>query len=100
MSTGAPALGAADANAVAAKMKKLGYWEYSRKNIPKGAIVYYKGGRHGHLALYNGSGTIASTDVHGGNTVGVVDLGWPERRWGMKFGGWTYHYGNVELPRK
>ena len=100
MSTGAPALGASDANAVAARMRKLGWWETSRKNIPKGAIVYYSGGRHGHLALYNGSGTIASTDVHGPNTVGVVDLAWPERRWGMKFGGWTYHYGTTELPRK
>jgi hypothetical protein len=95
-----PALGTPDAHAVIKRMKALGWWETKRTNIPKGAIVGYTGGRHGHLCLYNGNGTIASTDVHGPNTVGVVDLAWPERRWGMKYAGWTYHYGTVELPRQ
>ena len=93
-----PALGAPDAHAVIRIMKRKGHWSTSR-NIPKGAVVGYTGGRHGHLALYNGDGTIASTDVHGPNTVGVVDLDWPTRKWGHKFAGWTYHYGDVELPR-
>jgi hypothetical protein len=102
MSTGAPALGLPSAAAVIKHMKKIGYWETKRTNIPKGAIVGYTGGSkgYGHLCLYNGNGTIATTDPHGPNTVGIVDLSFPERKWGMKYAGWTYHYGNVELPRK
>jgi hypothetical protein len=95
-----PALGAPDANAVVRIMKAKGHFETSKKNIPKGAVVLWTSKNHGHAALYNGGGTIASTDVHGPNTVGVVDLGYPERRWGHKWAGWTYHWGNVELPRK
>lgn len=98
---GVPALGAPDANAVVRISKAKGHLHAGRKKRkpPKGAVVLWSGGRgrHGHAALSMGNGKIASTDVHGANTVGVVDLGWVERHWHYKYEGWLAFYGNKRI---
>lgn len=99
LGSGVPALGAADANAVVAWARKSGHLHTGRRknHPPKGAIVLWTSKRHGHMALSMGDGHVASTDVSGGNTTGVVDLDWPRRHWGHHYVGWVQVYGSKKI---
>lgn len=67
---------------------------------PRGVPVAYSGGSHGygHRAISIGHGMIRSTDAGGSGRVATVDIGWPERQWGMQYLGWSETIGGVQIP--
>jgi hypothetical protein len=70
------------------------------RNPPRGAMVYWTGGSkgYGHIAVSVGGGRIRSTDAGGSGQVATVDLGWPERAWGLPYAGWADNVNDVEIP--
>lgn len=62
---------------------------------PFGAWLYWSGGSdgNGHVALSARGKRIASTDVKGPATTGVVEQSWPVTHWGLRYEGWTDWYG-------
>jgi hypothetical protein len=70
------------------------------RNPPAGYPVYYSGGSqdNGHRALSLGHGKIRSTDAGGSGVTATVDLDWPERNWGLKYGGWSTTMDGVPIP--
>lgn len=69
------------------------------RNPPAGAPVYYRGGKHGHIALSVGGGkVIRSTDCQSTGIVAEEDLSWPEQAWGYPYLGWTGDLSKVALP--
>lgn len=87
---------AADANAVHDKVKASGrYWT---TDPPRGALIVWQYGRHGHTALSLGGGQIVTTDPTGqpGGT-GVEPLTYP-RKWGARDYIWTDTYNRVSFP--
>lgn len=65
---------------------------------PKGAPVFYSGGKYGHIAFSLGNGYVRSTDVAGVGRVGTVPLNWFKSRWGYTYLGWTGDLNGVGLP--
>jgi hypothetical protein len=65
---------------------------------PVGAMVLWTSSTYGHAALSLGRNRlrnrwmIASTDVKGPNTVGVVPLGYIAQYWGHQYAGWSDWY--------
>jgi hypothetical protein len=70
------------------------------RNPPRGAAVYWTGGSkgYGHIATSLGGGKVRSTDAGGSGKVATVDLGWVERRWGLKYAGWSWDINEVTIP--
>jgi hypothetical protein len=70
------------------------------RNPPRGAPVYWTGGTHGygHIAMSLGNGKIRSTDAGGRGRVATVDLGWIERNWHLKYGGWAWDVNEQTIP--
>lgn len=93
---------AADANAVVAKVRAAGELKTGRLNdIPKGAIVLWEYGSHGHMALSDGPGKIVTTDPPGkpGGT-GVESVTYPARFGARNNGrptGWTNYYAGTRF---
>lgn len=55
-----------------------------------GDLVFWSGGRYGHVAVYMGRGKILSTDVFGTGTMRIGDFHAPESKWGQQYAGaWT-----------
>lgn len=65
----------------------------SKRNIPVGAPIYYKGGQYGHIVLYVGDGKVRSTDAGGRGKMATVPLEWFERNWGYTYAGWSEDLG-------
>lgn len=91
-----PAWGCPDANAVYDKIVASGrYW--TTTPIPRGAVIAWKYGEHGHAALSAGDGDICTTDPQGwsGGT-GIEPLSYPEK-WGASASKriWTDTYNGV-----
>ena len=65
-----------------------------------GYPVSYVGGAngHGHRALYLGNGLIRSTDLPVMGFVGTVPLTEPERRWGLRYVGWSETIDGLKIP--
>lgn len=70
------------------------------RRAPRGAPVWWTGGRHGfgHIAMSLGNGTIRSTDAGGSGRVATVALEWVERRWGLTYEGWSADLEGVVIP--
>lgn len=68
---------------------------------PRGAMVYWTGGSQGfgHIAPSLGNGNVRSTDSGGKGKPATVDIGWPERNWGMKYAGWAWDVNGVTIPK-
>lgn len=78
-----PRWGAPNANVVYAKVRAAGrYWMTAP---PRGALILWRYGEHGHAALSLGDGRIATTDPH---------------RWGASAAAriWTDTYNGVRFP--
>jgi hypothetical protein len=81
-------------------------WKYAHhrhkgdRNPPRGAMVYWLGGSsgYGHIAVALGNGKVRSTDAGGAGEVATVDVGWPERAWGLPYAGWADNVNNVIIP--
>lgn len=69
----------------------------SKRKIPVGAPVYYKGGRFGHVVLYVGNGNVRSTDAAGPGKMATVPLEWFEKAWGYTFVGWSEDLGGKKI---
>ncbi len=72
---------------------------------PRGAIVWWTGGRngHGHVAISQGGGFIRSTDLPISGRWGTAKLSDPERLWGLRYVGWSEDIEGVRVftpPRK
>lgn len=99
-----PRWGAANANAVIAKVRKSGrFWtpQTWKGPPPRGAVVLWKYGRNGHAALSNGKGQIVTTDPRTGDPTGIEDLDYP-KRWGYDpasgpYSMWTDTYNGVRF---
>ena len=61
-----------------------------KDNPPRGALVFFVGGRYGHVAIANGRGKIWGNDapVHG--RIGLVPVGWITSHWGYELVGWVW----------
>lgn len=93
-----PAWGTPDANAVYDEIIASGrYW--TTTPIPRGAVIAWRYGDHGHAALSAGDGWICTTDPEGnaGGT-GIEPLNYPER-WGASPSKriWTDQYNGVRF---
>lgn len=70
------------------------------RNPPRGAMAYWTGGAngYGHIAPSVGGGKVRSTDSGGAGQVATVDVGWPERAWGLTYAGWAWDVNEVTIP--
>jgi hypothetical protein len=70
------------------------------RNPPRGAMVYWTGGSkgYGHIAVSLGGGKIRSSDANGNGKPATVDIGWPEKKWGMPYAGWADNVNSVAIP--
>lgn len=79
-------------------------WNGARKRhgaksiAPKGAPVYWRGGKHGHIALSVGGGKCRSTDRPRGGVVSTVTIDSISRAWGYKYVGWTEDLNGIDIP--
>lgn len=59
------------------------------RNPPAGALVFYAGGKYGHVALALGDGRIVTTDLPTSGRIGVTELNAPEHAWRYTYAGWS-----------
>lgn len=73
---------------------------HSDRNPPAGVPVSYLGGSNdnGHRAISLGNGKIRSTDAGGSGVVATVSLDWPEKKWGLKYVGWSETINGYKIP--
>ena len=62
-----------------------------------GAPVFFKGGQHGHVAIYVGNGRVRSTDAGGAGKMATVSIDWFQRNWGYEYLGWTGDIGGEKI---
>jgi len=73
--------------------------QHHDRTPPAGALVYFLGGQYGHATFSAGGGHIYSTDILRAGRVDLVTISTIERKWGLKYAGWTDHQGdNLTLP--
>lgn len=85
--TGGPA-GFYDAHAMQDAVRKAG--KLRRGKAPVGAIVFWKGGKHGHVAVKTYLGTIWTNDLPVTGLIGRVAFSDPETKWGYTYTGWCW----------
>jgi len=93
MAAGAPG-GVVDANAGWARAK---YKHRGDRTVPRGGIVWYAGGRHGHVAVSAGDGDIYSNDIVESGKIDRVPLNRPEQKWGQRYLGWSEDVNGVHI---
>lgn len=66
---------------------------------PRGAIVWWTGGRsgHGHVAISLGDGRIRTTDLPTSGRWGTAQLSDPVRLWGLRYEGWSEDIDGVRV---
>ena len=62
-----------------------------------GAPVCYRGGQHGHIAIYVGDGKVRSTDAGGRGRMATVPLNWFAGAWGYEYLGWIGDIGGRNI---
>ena len=72
-------------------------------DAPRGALLYYKGGQYGHVALAIGKKThdkCLSNDYMRSGRIDVVPRTFP--RWGLTYLGWSLWtpYGSLDITKK
>jgi hypothetical protein len=67
-------------------------------NPPKGAVVYWRVGAHGHVALSNGEGEIWGSDLPNQGLVGKTSIHTPRAKWGATPVGWSSWLNGNALP--
>lgn len=92
-----PAWGCDDAKEVVKKTTDAGSL-FPGKNPPRGAIVLYSGGKHGHMCLSKGNGDIMTTDPDSNwGKTGTWTLQGPISDWNLTYAGWSIRYSGVLL---
>ena len=96
-----PRQGLPDASAVARVVIRAGHMRQGP--APRGAIVYWTGGRsgHGHVCFALGNQSELSVDVNGPRTRGVRPFPWFAKHWpALDYQGWSWWWGSVNTqPR-
>ncbi|WP_433172836.1 hypothetical protein [Actinoallomurus sp. CA-150999] len=59
------------------------------RDVPGGALVFFSGGSHGHVAISTGGQGIISTDIHGPGTFTRSSIDEITGRWGQHYLGWA-----------
>ncbi len=91
IATDIPSANCADANAGVELVRA--HKEMRSGPPPRGAWCWWTSSNHGHAALSVGNGKIASVDVNGPQTTGVVSLSYPVDVWGHVYQGWSDFFG-------
>ncbi|KAK3813029.1 MAG: hypothetical protein J3Q66DRAFT_412384 [Benniella sp.] len=65
------------------------YKHVGDRNAPAGALVFFQGGKYGHIAISTGGANLISTDIGGAGTLTRSTIGTIEKKWGQKYVGWT-----------
>lgn len=71
---------------------------HTKGTPPKGAPVFWRGGKHGHIALSVGGGKCRSTDRPRAGKVSTVTIDSISRAWGYTYVGWTEDLNGVTIP--
>ena len=85
-------------SAIAAWNAQAAKYKHSDRNVPPGALVYFSGGQYGHATFSAGGTKIYSTDILRRGKVDLVDISTIEKKWGLRYLGWTDHQGKIVLP--
>src|SRR5262245_42493162 len=64
---------------------------------PRGAPVWWTGGKHGHVAISAGNGYVISTDWPRPGTVGRVSIATLTRSWSKTYRGWSEDVNEVHV---
>lgn len=64
------------------------------KNAPRGAYLYFSGGRNGHVALGIGGGKCVSTDAGGRGRWAIIGIAAVAKKFGRKYEGYIVITGN------
>lgn len=64
------------------------------KQAPRGAYLYFSGGKHGHVALGLGGDSCVSTDAAGGGVWGRAKISDLAKRWNRPYEGYIVVTGN------
>ena len=70
------------------------------RHPPVGAAVYWTGGSsgYGHIAISVGDGKVRSSDAGGEGRVETVPVDWAEKKWGLKYAGWSNSINGYTIP--
>ncbi|CAO3569285.1 unnamed protein product [Mortierella alpina] len=70
------------------------YKHVGDRNAPAGALVFFQGGKYGHIAISTGGANVISTDIGGAGTLTRSTIGTIESKWGQTYVGWTAPFYN------
>lgn len=78
-------------------------WNNAKKRrtkgtAPRGAPVFWRGGKYGHVALSVGGGRCRSTDRPRTGVVSTVTIDSISRAWGYQYVGWSADLNGVDIP--
>ncbi|KAF9954215.1 hypothetical protein BGZ72_004750 [Mortierella alpina] len=59
------------------------YKHVGSRNAPAGALVFFQGGKYGHIAISTGGDKLISTDIGGAGTLTRSTIGAIESKWGQ-----------------
>ena len=59
-------------------------------NPPRGALLFFRGGQYGHVAISNGRRKAWGNDAPNSGKIGLVPLGWFTTHWGYSYVGWVW----------
>lgn len=79
------------------------HWTTDPNSAPRGAPVFWAGGKFGHVALSLGDGRCISTDAKRRGWPDIVTIDSISRNWGYEFLGWTEDMNGVRVytpPKK
>jgi hypothetical protein len=70
------------------------------RHPPVGAAVYWTGGSsgYGHIAISVGHGKVRSSDAGGEGRVDTVGVDWAEKKWGLRYAGWSDSINGYTIP--
>jgi len=90
-----PSDGSEDATEALSRVQEL----HRTGTPPRGALVWYTGGRsgHGHVAISEGGGMIRSTDLPTSGQWGTVPRDEPVKAWGLRYAGWSPDIDGVRV---
>jgi hypothetical protein len=92
MAAGAPG-GVYDAHTGWARAR----YRHTKGTPPRGAIVWWHGGKHGHVAVSAGNGYVYSTDVVVHGQVRRCKISLIRQRWGQRYMGWSEDVNGVRI---
>jgi hypothetical protein len=72
-------------------------YKHTKGTPPRGAIVWWHGGKHGHVAVSAGDGYCYSTDVVVRGQVRRCKISLIRQRWGQTYVGWSEDVNGVRI---